>query len=208
MTNPLPDPAGPESAPTDRYATPVLPEHYRAEKVSGMMPDQIIFPNSGGLYSVDKATGAIYVDLDHKVVEYEVNPTFFGIDRSALMKVLLAEEGKEVEGYIADLRHINPGCIYEKLLTFTDGMTDSEKQFVEGQNRTNVPLLGAIFTDLDGKEYYQGDPRLVSHAARLAVELDHLQETTDSTLRSEIEQKMAALAVNTELSAAQMSKPA
>lgn len=179
---------------------PTLPEHYRAEKISGMLPDQIIFP-TGSCYDVDEATGGIYLELDHKITEYEAAPTYFGADRTALMKVLLVEEGSEIEGFIADLRHLTPGSIFEKQLTFTDDMTDSDRSYTETLNRTHVPLLGAIFRDLDGKEIYQGDPRLLTHAAHLAVELDNLQETTDSSLKADIEEKIASIAMQTSPSA-------
>lgn len=180
------------SNPEIGMVTPILPEHYRAEMVSGMLPDQIIFPTSSS-YDVDQATGAIYVETDYKITDYDADPTYFGSDRTALMKVLLVDEGAETEGFIADLRHVEQGRFFEKPLTFTEDMSDSDRSYTEDLNRSHVPLLGAIFRGINGEEVYQGDPRLLSHAVHLAVELDTVQETIDPSVAEALAEKLATI---------------
>lgn len=171
--------------------TPKLPEHYQAETIHGMMPDQIIFPLSS-VYKADEATREIYVELQQRVHTFETHPTYFGDGRTALMKVLLICDAGEVEGYIADLRHVTPGTIYERALSKTDDMSYRDVQELEETNNNFAPLLGAVLIDFDGNEYYSGDERLVDHAAHLAVALDELQEEHDSALKRSIEERIEA----------------
>ena len=110
--------------------TPKLPDHYRAEKVAGMMPDQIVFAYDH-FYSVDKNTKEIYVKTDTTITEQVLEPSYYEADRTALMKVFFSDGEEQIEGFIADLRFINPGSIGEIELTTSDDSIYSDTIYTE-----------------------------------------------------------------------------
>lgn len=169
--------------------SPKIPEHYRAEKISGMMPDQVVFAYDH-YYTVDINSKEIYVKTDSTITDQVLMPSYFDSERSALMKVLHQDGDEIIEGYIADLRFISSGSISEVELTVTDETSYSDTMYVETLNETHEKLLGAIFLDLDGNELFNGDPRLITHAMHLATELDNYHETQNFQLISEIEDRI------------------
>jgi hypothetical protein len=173
---------------TNHEFAPALPEHYKPGTILGMMPDQIIYPSSSS-YVIDEHTSIIYLDTSEKINAFDAEPTYFGTDRTALMKVLISQGGKEIEGYIADLRHTkNSGIFAREITQFKKD--DTDVMFDQSVPEEYTTLLGAIFYDIDGKEMYVGDPIAESHAMHLAIQLDILQEELDPYVKDEIRSRL------------------
>lgn len=177
--------------------SPKLPEHYRPDTILGMMPDRVIFPCSNS-YVVDKYTRTIYLDTSADINSFETKPSYFGNDRTALMKVLNTKDGDELEGYIADLRHIQNSGLFEREITQEMSENASGLLFEQSVTEELTPLLGAVFYDIEGKEIYIGDPRVESHAVYLAVQLDTVQEELDPETIEEIQSRLPSFDVGVE----------
>ncbi len=153
---------------------PKLPEHYRSEVLAGLLPGSVIFP-WGHALRADSHTGYLFVNTTKILEKSDIEPSDYdlrGMNRVAVTRVYKGTGDHEIDGYIADLRYIEPGAISQIELTVPEGDESLNARFVQSNREGHAALLAAIIKDSEGRTQLNGDPEVFEETVRLAGYVD------------------------------------
>lgn len=146
---------------------PTPPEFLRKNQFTGMMPQEINYPYGAGPIVYDSITGHLYIEATANLDPDYTNPTYFGDNRSAIMRVYeKSEDGEVIDGFIADMRFMGNSAPHERTITQSTGFDELGRidQIMEESALKEAgkykPLLAVAFKDLNGDTLFVGDPRL------------------------------------------------
>jgi hypothetical protein len=152
---------------------PTLPEYFRADTLDGVLPGDVVFPYKSAV-KVDKSTGALFVSGASSLDHDDLDPRSIDGYRVGILRIHEQIGDLLVDGFIADCRYLKPGSLTPEIILPSETDTDFDKKWVE-ENKVRqqlVPLLGAVFSDPDGKPHFSGDEKLQGYVSSLMDSVD------------------------------------
>jgi len=159
---------------------PSLPDFMRRDTFAGLMPGEINFPYGSGPIVHDELTSHLYIETTTKLDPDYTNPSYFGSSRSAIMRVYVERPSGEVlDGFIADMRHVNPGEMSSRQITKeVEDVSEVDKIFESHFSDDRfVPILAVAFKDPDGNIQYMGEEDLKDAMTHLVEATDRQKES-------------------------------
>lgn len=199
MTNQVPKPEFSTEYPTTQV--PTLPEYFRADTLSGVLPGDVVFPYKSAI-KVDKSTGALFLSGASSLDHDDLDPRSIDGYRVGILRIHEQIDDSLVDGFIADCRYLKPGSLTPEMILPSETDTDFDKKWAEDNKvrQQLKPLLGAVFSDPDGKPHFSGDENLQGYVTSLmeTVDAQNAKSKTPTDTKVVTEPVLAKVAIGSD----------
>lgn len=153
-----------------------LPEHYKKDRLLGILPNEMVYPMVGSAIEVDFKTGLMFVDTHCAVDKHDHDPPTYLATRVGIMRIHERIDGEIFDGFIADCRRIPQGEMYIANLVADDDAEEWEKHVKKEkmEKRGLTPLLAVVFYDYDQQPDFRGDEKLKSKMLELMANTEEV----------------------------------
>jgi hypothetical protein len=161
---------------------PEVGETYWPRTAEDLWPGQIVHIKSDDNLGMNRATRKLFLNskVEYDALDYE--PGFDYTGRIGVMRVYQSVDGELFDGYLVDIRPMDPRNMRGYDLLDADASYDGEKP----PESNTISVFGHVYLNVEGKYSFKGDPRLEEIARYLAEEVDKVF-WSDSTTEVELQ---------------------
>jgi hypothetical protein len=151
---------------------PKLPEFLTRSGLEGLPPGDVTYPYPSCVV-VDPATRLLYIKTKTPLDQEAGAPEYFG-HRAGVMRVFEPDGEKLIDGYVADLRRVKVGDLYDYRVTMPPDASETDYEYKKNEMaRDGIQSpLAVAFTDPDGNPHFSGDKRFMPHLDFLMTRVD------------------------------------
>lgn len=154
---------------------PRLTPEYWASKAEGMLPSEVAHPYAFSILKMDIETNKLFVRADSAFDGDAYKPGSHYGNRFGLMRIYQAEGDQIIDGFIVDIRSLEKGGVDRDRITPPQGDYSERTLAIMKPSYNFMPVLGYVYTDINGGMAYDGDDRLVGAAQGLVENVDSIR---------------------------------